>query len=110
MLNAWLQNPHKADTNAKENITFDKANLSGLNIKTAIDEHDIWKVKLNNALNGNSESPIHLTEVASDCKCALGKRLHGAGKTKFSQLPVYKKSVNAHANFHFSATEIIIEH
>jgi len=107
MLKNWLRNRRKNNT---IKLKYDDESIAALNLKKALVSHDAWKEKLSKELNGHSEKPIDLIEVASDCKCSLGQWLHSTGKKKYSELPEYQKALKAHAQFHFSAAEVVIEH
>ena len=110
MLKKWLNNWLSGDTSEKLVIGEDEGNLSGLNLKEVLDAHDAWKVKLEKELMGKSTTPIDVTVVASDCNCVLGKWLHNTGKKQYSKLSEFKPALDAHAKFHLSAAEVVIEH
>jgi len=84
--------------------------LSGLSLKQTLDAHQAWKHKLQDELAGQSPASLVISEVASDCNCELGKWLHGRGKKDYRKLAAYSKAVKAHADFHISAAEVLIEH
>ena len=82
--------------------------LDDLNLKEVLDAHDAWKVRLVEDLEGRADQPIDPAIASSDRHCTLGKWLHGPGK-KFSRLPEYARAVQAHAEFHACAGEVVIE-
>ncbi len=82
--------------------------LEGLNLKEVLDAHDAWKTRLVEDLEGRAETPIDPAIVSSDRHCTLGKWLHGPGQ-KYARLPEYAKAVQAHADFHVCAAEVVIE-
>jgi len=84
--------------------------LSGLSLKQALDAHQAWKHRLQDELTGQSPAPLVISEVASDCNCELGKWLQGQGKKEYRKLAEYSKAVKAHADFHISAAEVLIEY
>ncbi len=110
MLRSWLKRRLKGITNEKLVIDPDEETLSGLNLKEVLDAHEAWKDKLEKELSGVSDEPIDADIIASDCQCILGKWLHGKGKKDYSKLPEYKPALNAHANFHKAAAEVVIQH
>ncbi len=110
MLKSWLSRKFGNNSHVKHFIETGEGNLSGLNLKSALDAHDAWKEKLRKELSGENQQPLDVSIIASDCHCELGKWLHGQGKKNFSKLPEYKKALTAHAEFHISAAEVVIEH
>lgn len=110
MLRSWLGRRLKGNTDEKLVIGPDEEMLSGLNLKEVLDVHEAWKDKLEKELSGASDEPVNAEVVASDCQCVLGKWLHGKGKKDYSKLPEYKPALNAHADFHKAAAEVVIQH
>ncbi len=110
MLRSWLKRRLKGITNEKLVIGSDEETLSGLNLKEVLDAHEAWKDKLEKELSGVSDEPIDADIIASDCQCILGKWLYGKGKKDYSKLPEYKPALNAHADFHKAAAEVVIQH
>ncbi len=110
MLRSWLKRRLKGITNEKLVIDPDEETLSGLNLKEVLDAHEAWKDKLEKELSGVSDEPIDADIIASDCQCILGKWLHGKGKKDYSKLPEYKPALNAHADFHKAAADVVIQH
>ncbi len=106
----WLANKLGFNNNVAEFIAPGEGSLSGLNLKEALDAHAAWKNRLQIEIDGLSTQPLDVSQVASDCQCTLGKWLHGAGKKNFARLPQYKKALKAHATFHISAAEVLIEY
>lgn len=82
--------------------------LDELNLKEVLDAHDAWKKRLIDDLEGRSATPIDPATASSDRHCTLGKWLHGPGR-KYRKLPEYRKALQAHADFHICAGEVIIE-
>lgn len=110
MLKKWLKNWRDGDTTKELEIPQELNTLNGLNLKKALDAHNLWKDKLQLELSGSSLASIDVTTVASDSVCELGKWLHTTGKEKFSKLPEFNKVLEAHKNFHLCAAEVVIEH
>ncbi len=110
-MKSWLAKKLGFDDNAAGFIAPGEGNLSGLNLKEALDAHAEWKNRLQTEIDGlSTNAPLDVSLVASDCQCTLGKWLHGTGKKKFARLPEYKKALKAHASFHISAAEVVIEY
>jgi hypothetical protein len=84
------------------------ASLEGLNLKEVLDAHDAWKTRLVEDLEGRTEIAVDPAIISSDRHCTLGKWLHGPGK-RYSRLPEYDRAVQAHADFHVCAAEVVIE-
>ena len=110
MLRSWLGRRLKGKTGEKLVIGPSEGTLSGLNLKEVLDAHEAWKDKLDKELSGTSNEHIDPEVIASDCHCVLGKWLHGKGKKDYSKLPEYKPALNAHADFHKAAAEVVIQH
>ncbi len=110
MLKKWLASRLKGNTDAELVTDSDEGMLPGLNLKEVLDAHEAWKNKLEMELSGVSSEPVDANIVASDCHCVLGKWLHGKGKKDYSKLPEYKPALDAHADFHLAAAEVVIQH
>ena len=110
MLAKWLKSRLKGNSDVELVIDPEEEMLSGLNLKEVLDAHDAWKSKLAAELSGASSEPIDADIIASDCHCVLGKWLHGKGKKDYSKLSEYKMAVDAHAKFHQTAAEVVIQH
>ena len=105
-VNKWL-----SDDSADELINDkSKEALVDLDLKAALDTHRAWKIKLEDELSGHSTSPIDVDVIASDCQCTLGKWLHSTGENLYSEYEQYHSAVEAHANFHIVASEVVKEH
>lgn len=110
MLIKWLKSRLNGNSDVELVIDPEEAMLSGLNLKEVLDAHSAWKDKLEAELSGASNEPIDVDIIASDCHCVLGKWLHGKGKKDYSKLSEYKMAVDAHADFHQAAAEVVIQH
>ncbi len=82
--------------------------LDGLNLKQVLEAHEAWKERLQDYIDGRAEGSIDPAVAASDKQCTLGKWLHGPGK-RYCKLPEYARAVQAHADFHACAAEVVIE-
>jgi hypothetical protein len=110
MLIDWFTSKFGSNSNARNFIEPGEGHLNGLNLKSALDAHDAWKTKLQLEINGESQYPLDVSTIAGDCHCELGKWLHGEGKKAHSKRPEYQKSLAAHAEFHITAAEVVIEY
>lgn len=109
-LKNWLLRKLAGDDKAKLELSSDEENLSGLNLKTVLDAHMLWKVKLESTLDGSSTEKYEVATVAQDNLCVLGKWLYGPGKKLYSKLPEYEALRKIHASFHLCAGEILVDH
>ncbi len=108
MLKQWiLQRLGRKKTKKLDPIP-EEAWLDDLNLKEVLDAHDAWKGRLLDDLEGKNPSPIDPATASSDRHCTLGKWLHGPGK-KYRKLPEYQRALQAHAEFHVCAAEVVIE-
>ena len=82
--------------------------LDGMNLKEVLDAHEAWKARLLEDLSGKADKPLDPATISSDRQCTLGKWLHGPGR-KYAKLPEYRKALQAHADFHVCAAEVVIE-
>lgn len=103
----WLQKHLAGDEKAV--LSKEEDSLSGLSLFESIATHKAWRNRLQAALDGTSTENIDVGTVAQDSLCVLGKWLHGPGKTLYSQLPEYEVLRKAHAEFHISAGEVLLE-
>jgi len=110
MLRKWLTSRLKGNSDVELVIGPEEAMLSGLNLKEVLDAHGAWKDKLEAELAGDSDGQIDVKVIASDCQCMLGKWLHSKGKKDYSKLPEYKLALDAHADFHLAAAEVVVQH
>lgn len=78
-----------------------------MNFDEAVRAHSDWKMKLNRYLS-HPDGSINVQDLGRDNQCALGKWLHGEGRT-FSDVAEYKQLVQDHAHFHKAAAEIVIK-
>lgn len=81
-----------------------------LNLQQALDTHRRWKERLLKHLNGSSDESLDAELVSSDCQCELGRWLHGPGKQHYKHIPQYQRTLEAHAEFHIAAAEVIKAH
>ncbi len=73
----------------------------------AIQAHVLWKKRLQDYVDGVSSEELNHKEVCLDSKCALGKWIHGSGRTHLGNEPVFENLKDRHALFHFEAGKIV---
>ncbi len=81
--------------------------VGGLNIKTALEAHIKWKLRLMDGVEGSSNEMFDPRVVAQDNQCALGKWLYGQGGKDYGNSAEFKELVAAHANFHQCAGHVL---
>ena len=81
----------------------------GLHLREVLAAHSAWKRRLARMLKEGDRRKIDLITIADDRVCELGRWLHGTGKEYFDHLDEYHEAVDAHAQFHKIAAEVVIE-
>ena len=76
-----------------------------MNFDDAVKAHAAWKMKLKAYLDAPDKS-LKVDEVGSDCRCDLGRWIHGDGK-QFAAHPEYGRLKDEHAKFHRAAADIV---
>jgi len=85
----------------------DDAIIQGLDFVAAIEAHRKWKARLTDFIEGRSEEMLDPAVICQDDKCALGKWIHGEGKTFCGHLPRFHQLKADHAEFHIHAAEVV---
>lgn len=75
-----------------------------MDLRSAIDAHAAWKVKLRRALITCEK--LDADTLSMDNQCAFGKWLHGEARQKFGQSKSYADCLRSHAAFHRIAGSI----
>lgn len=83
--------------------------LSGLNLKLALETHQAWRARLQKVLDGESNEKLDADFVSADSYCVLGKWIYGEGKKHYSHMPQYEFVRKAHAEFHVCAGEVLTQ-
>lgn len=98
-----------ATTQAREALEDDPdaGLVAGLNFKTAIDAHMLWKTRLKKVIDGTNTEPLDVDTVSRDDKCVLGKWINGPGSQKFGSLREFQELKMDHAHFHLAAGDIL---
>lgn len=81
-----------------------------INFFEAVEAHVAWKRRLIDYLNGTSTERLDPALVCQDDCCVLGKWIHGAGKTRFGDIELFKQLTTEHAQFHQQAALVITAH
>jgi methyl-accepting chemotaxis protein len=76
----------------------------GIDLDSAIQAHADWRSKLRTAVT-RKETMDAETIGRDDC-CALGKWLHGAGKSQYGGKPSFVSLLDAHRQFHEEAGKV----
>jgi len=83
------------------------ARIGCLDFVAAIEAHRKWKARLTDFIEGRSEETLDPAVICQDDKCALGKWIHGEGKTFCGHLPRFHQLKADHAEFHIHAAEVV---
>ncbi len=75
-----------------------------MDINLAIRAHTDWKARFSSALSQKEQ--LDAACVAADDCCALGKWLHGDGKSSIGATKRYQECVKRHAEFHKEAGKV----
>ncbi|MDO8989882.1 MAG: CZB domain-containing protein [Sideroxyarcus sp.] len=81
-----------------------------INLYEALKAHTDWKKRLMEYLDGRSDEVLHPHEICVDNRCALGKWIHGPGKARFGEQPLFLNLVEEHAKFHYQASKVVEAH
>jgi Chemoreceptor zinc-binding domain len=81
-----------------------------INLYDAVMAHKAWKKRLFEYLEGHSKEDLQPGKICVDYLCALGKWIHGDGKARFGEQPVFLKLVEEHAKFHAHAAKVVEAH
>ncbi|BAN69510.1 CZB domain-containing protein [endosymbiont of unidentified scaly snail isolate Monju] len=81
----------------------------GLHLREVLAAHSAWKRRLARLFKEGDRGRIDLITVADDRICELGRWLHGPGRDAFGKLEEYHEAVEAHAAFHKTAAEVVVE-
>ncbi|MBI5329289.1 MAG: CZB domain-containing protein [Betaproteobacteria bacterium] len=85
----------------------DSGVVAGLNFKTAIDAHMLWKARLEKVINGTTTEQLSVDTVSRDDQCVLGKWVNGPGSAKFGALREFQELKMEHSRFHLNAGDIL---
>lgn len=88
----------------------DESVVQGLDFVAAIEAHRKWKARLTAYIDGTSTEELDPAVICQDDKCALGKWIHGEGKTFCGHMPKFHKLKADHAEFHINPAEVVTLH
>ncbi len=78
----------------------------GIDIPAAIQAHVLWKLRLQNYINGKGEA-LDAAVVGCDCDCVLGHWIHSEGEEVYGPHPTFREVKAIHAEFHRRAGEVV---
>jgi methyl-accepting chemotaxis protein len=78
-----------------------------LNIDVSIAAHENWLTRLETYTAGHSCDHLDPSDVASDCKCDLGKWIYSDGEKHLGQYAAFQDLKATHKMFHFKASSIV---
>lgn len=98
-------------TNEPEPLTFAEGErrLGGLDMKTALAAHEVWKERLRQVFEGEVDMP-DISKVARDDLCLMGQWLHREGRRKYGDNPAFLRLLGAHSEFHLCVGEALAAH
>ncbi len=76
----------------------------------AIQAHTAWKKRLMDYVAGQSTEDLQPHIICVDNRCVLGKWIHGSGKARFGEQPLFQQLVEEHAKFHYHASRVVEAH
>jgi Chemoreceptor zinc-binding domain len=106
----WLGGKDVSDKSAESKTVPVEESLSGLNLQQVLGAHTAWKARLQHVLDGTSDEAFEIEVVSQDCNCFLGKWIYSEGKKQFGHLPEFEAVRSAHADFHVSAGDVLLQH
>lgn len=81
-----------------------------INFYEAVEAHLSWKMRLNDYLKGHSTEELQPQHICQDNRCVLGKWIHGPGKARFGEIPLFQQLTEEHAKFHYHASKVVEAH
>lgn len=78
-----------------------------INLMEAIQAHVLWKVKLQDCIDGKSREKLDPMMVCRDDQCTLGKWIHGPAIKHFHGDETFHQLRSDHAQFHFVAGTVV---
>lgn len=83
---------------------------SEINLYDAVQAHTAWKKRLMDYLEGRSTEDLQPHNICVDNRCELGKWIHGSGKVRLGEQPLFQQLVDEHAKFHYHASKVVEAH
>ncbi len=81
-----------------------------INLFDAVQAHMAWKKRLMDYLEGRSSEDLQPHNICVDNRCELGKWIHGPGKARLGEQPLFQQLVDEHAKFHYYASKVVEAH
>jgi Chemoreceptor zinc-binding domain len=94
-------------TAGSERTASTAASKTSFDIVSAIEAHVRWKIRLEAHINGTSTENLDPETVCKDDQCVLGKWIHGEGRIKYGNVPLFVNLEKVHADFHQAAADVI---
>ncbi len=99
-LESAASRPIQAQADSSDEVT-------GLNFRTALDAHLVWKLHLMRIIEGESDDPLEPSTACRDDLCILGRWLYGPGLERFAHHQRFQQVIQAHAHFHRCAGQVL---
>lgn len=96
--------PERDVASLKQKTAVAAADMQDFDVHVFTQAHLKWKTRLRNAIRDGEKFDV-ATVRRDDC-CALGKWIHGPGKTRWGQVPGLTQLMNNHVHFHKAAAEV----
>jgi chemoreceptor zinc-binding protein len=81
-----------------------------INFFEAVEAHLAWKRRLDEFLAGRSDEDLKPEVICQDNRCVLGKWIHGPGKTRLGEYPLFRQLIDEHSRFHYHASKVVEAH
>ncbi|MEE4377659.1 MAG: CZB domain-containing protein [Candidatus Competibacteraceae bacterium] len=106
----WLKQKRAGKENVALEISKDEEELSGLNLKSAIEAHMAWRQRLTKVLDGTSTEHLEAAEIGRSDLCVLGKWINSTGEQSYGRLEEYRNLMKTHSHFHETAASVLMTH
>ena len=106
---SWLNAVTRNRSPGQEPMHFaeDEKEFHGLDMKAALDAHSAWTRRMEAKLEGTSDEPLEVADVAPDDLCTLGRWIHGPARQRFGGTEAFENLQQVHADFHLKAGEVL---
>ena len=81
--------------------------IDGVDFYAAIQSHVLWRLRLEEYVNGTGIEQLDASVVGCDNHCSLGEWIYGSGGKYYGNHPKFPELQAAHACFHKYAGEVI---
>ncbi len=76
----------------------------------AMQGHMVWRKHLRDCIEGRASETLQPQLVGKDDRCVLGQWIHGPGKERFGDQPLFRELAAEHARFHSVASKVVEAH